>query len=231
MKKKKVAAIICSTLIVAGCILSLFEESYSGIADIDPSWDTVEGTILTSDGTVICECTEDHHRGTVRSPEIYGSLLGHNSEGYGRSGLRRQLADKLYATDEKKPARGNDVVLTINDSVQTFAYNLMLPFLHEENRGTHKREDFWGCLDQIIVSRALLNSDSACNTIHVKDGKAHIFCADFMIEPDEKYGGFKLIRTFSGPRYIGGYADHLPVYIDLNIDYRENINLTPPRSP
>ena len=134
-----------------------------------------------------------------------------------------------YPTDESM----QDILKVKNPDVVGGGglYNLMLPFLHEENRGTHKREDFWGCLDQIIVSSALLNSDSASNTIHIKDGKAHIFWADFMIEPDEKYGGFKLIRTFSGPRYIGGYADHLPVYIDLNIDYRENINLTPPRSP
>ena len=107
-------------------------------------------------------------------------------------------------------------------------YNLMLPFLHEENIGTHKREDFWGCLDQIIVSHSLLDNNS---TVKVKESKAHIFRENFMVEPDEKYGGYKLIRTYSGPRYIGGYADHLPVYIELDIDYRENIYFNLPRSP
>lgn len=91
-------------------------------------------------------------------------------------------------------------------------YNLMIPFLRESNVGTHKREDFWGCLDQIIVSKSLLDSTSH---LSVKGGKANIFCADFMIEPDEKYGGYRLIRTYSGPRYIGGYADHLPVYVEI----------------
>ena len=32
---------------------------------------------------------------------------------------------------------------------------------------------------------------------------------------DENYGGKKLFRTYVGPRYQGGFSDHLPVYIDL----------------
>jgi len=33
--------------------------------------------------------------------------------------------------------------------------------------------------------------------------------------PDEVYYGKKLFRTYIGPRYFGGFSDHLPVYIDL----------------
>ena len=32
---------------------------------------------------------------------------------------------------------------------------------------------------------------------------------------DEAYHGKKLFRTYIGPRYFGGFSDHLPVYIDL----------------
>ena len=128
MKKKRIAAIVCSFLLAAGSIISLFETVYSGDPDIDPAWDTAEGTIMTNDGSVICECKDDNHRGTVNEPEIYGPLLGYNSEGFGRSGLRSKLMDKLYATDDKKSAQGNSITLTLNSSVQTFAYNLMLPF-------------------------------------------------------------------------------------------------------
>lgn len=91
-------------------------------------------------------------------------------------------------------------------------FNLMLPFARRPNVGTHKREDFWGCLDQIIVSRALLSPD---NSLHILNNEAHIPSADFLLEPDEKYGGVKVHRTYSGPRYIGGYSDHLPVYVEI----------------
>lgn len=89
-------------------------------------------------------------------------------------------------------------------------YNLMYRFLAMNNVGTHKHEDFWGCLDQIIVSAPLLSGQSKT---HIVNGEAHIFKEDFMVLDDEKYGGYKVFRTFLGPRYIGGYGDHLPVYV------------------
>lgn len=95
-------------------------------------------------------------------------------------------------------------------------YNLMLPIQKMSNVGTHKHEDFWGCLDQIIVSKNLLINS---NNLFIKDGKASVFMKDFMVVPDEKYGGYKTFRTYSGPRYIGGYADHLPVFVELSLRY------------
>ena len=91
-------------------------------------------------------------------------------------------------------------------------FNLMYRFLRMQNVGTHKHEDFWGCLDQIIVSPALLDTT---RPLHIIGREAHIFKADFMVEPDEKYDGYKVYRTYSGPRYIGGYADHLPVDVRI----------------
>jgi predicted extracellular nuclease len=91
--------------------------------------------------------------------------------------------------------------------------NLMSRFAKMANIGTHKHEDFWGCLDQILVSSALLQTDTQ---LIVQHGQAEIFMQDFMLEPDEKYGGYKVYRTFLGPRYIGGYSDHLPVMLRLH---------------
>lgn len=93
-------------------------------------------------------------------------------------------------------------------------YNLMLSYSAFSNLGSHKHEDFWGCLDQFIVSGNLLLSS---NPVWIKNNKAAIFKEEFMMENDKKYGGEKPLRTYLGPRYIGGYADHLPVYIELKI--------------
>ncbi len=117
-----------------------------------------------------------------------------------------------YLTDEsiREVLRAGDI-----DNPQHHNYtlfDLMYRFLRMQNVGTHKHEDFWGCLDQIIVSPALLDT---ANPLHIVGREAHIFKADFMVEPDEKYDGYKVFRTYSGPRYIGGYADHLPVYVRI----------------
>ena len=88
-------------------------------------------------------------------------------------------------------------------------YNLMLPLARQSLRGSHKHEDFWGCLDQFIVSNAWLTDTWGVRQV----GSAHIFDADFLLVDDEKYGGKKNYRTFLGPRYVGGFADHLPIYV------------------
>ena len=119
-----------------------------------------------------------------------------------------------YPTDESvcRTLGASDMTKTDTASL----YNLMYKFLKMNNVGTHKHEDFWGCLDQIIVSFAML--DTSSSGIHIVDGESHIFKEDFMVEPDEKYGGYKVFRTFLGPRYIGGYGDHLPVFVKLKTE-------------
>ena len=78
--------------------------------------------------------------------------------------------------------------------------------------GTLKHQADWQIFDQIIVTPAVMDDREG---LHYKEGSARIFHADFMLEDDEAYHGKKLFRTYIGPRYFGGFSDHLPVYIDL----------------
>ena len=91
-------------------------------------------------------------------------------------------------------------------------FNLMYHFVAQNNVGSHKHEDFWGCLDQLIVTGRLLNGQGR---LQIASNVPHIFNDSFLLVPDEKYGGVKNYRTYSGPRYIGGFADHLPVYVRI----------------
>ena len=78
--------------------------------------------------------------------------------------------------------------------------------------GTLKHQTDWQIFDQIIVTPALMETGKG---LHYQEGSARIFHADFMLEDDETYHGKKLFRTYIGPRYFGGFSDHLPVYMDL----------------
>ena len=78
--------------------------------------------------------------------------------------------------------------------------------------GTLKHQADWQIFDQIIVTPAVVDDREG---LHYQEGSARIFHADFMLEDDETYHGKKLFRTYIGPRYFGGFSDHLPVYIDL----------------
>lgn len=78
--------------------------------------------------------------------------------------------------------------------------------------GTLKHQADWQIFDQIIVTESVMNNREG---LHYQEGSARIFHADFLFEDDETYHGKKLFRTYVGPRYFGGFSDHLPVYIDL----------------
>jgi len=90
-------------------------------------------------------------------------------------------------------------------------FNLMFSFA-EKNRGTHKTQEFWGCLDQFMVSKSLLNNQ---NKWQIENRSTLIFDAPFLLTADEKYGGVKTFRTYLGPKYLGGYSDHLPIKLIL----------------
>ena len=43
----------------------------------------------------------------------------------------------------------------------------------------------------------------------------NVFEPDFLLEDDKAFLGKMPKRTYIGMRYQGGFADHLPVYLDL----------------
>ncbi|MFV0392510.1 MAG: endonuclease [Paludibacteraceae bacterium] len=90
-------------------------------------------------------------------------------------------------------------------------YNLAFR-LEEQGKGSHKFQGEWGMLDQIIVSGNLLNPQNSISTT-VND--MHVFDADFLLEDDKAFLGKMPKRTYIGMRYQGGFADHLPVCVDM----------------
>ena len=91
--------------------------------------------------------------------------------------------------------------------------NMMFPYFKKSNIGTYKYRQHWGILDQIMVSSGLYYSQNGLQTATT----GIIFSPDFLLE-DDKNMGKKPFRTYVGPRYIGGFSDHLPIYIDLKCE-------------
>ena len=92
-------------------------------------------------------------------------------------------------------------------------YNLSLPWMNQEE-GTIKYQGQWFVFDQIIVSHSLL---SASNGLSTEPENATICKLPFVFEPDESRGGRKLHRTYTGYRYNGGFSDHLPVLLKMQV--------------
>lgn len=68
-------------------------------------------------------------------------------------------------------------------------------------KGTYRYHGEWNSLDQMLCSHSLYRQMKGCE----------IGDLPFLLQEDEKYGGKKPFRTYLGPRYLGGYSDHLPL--------------------
>lgn len=90
--------------------------------------------------------------------------------------------------------------------------NLMYQYKNNFNFGTIKRQNSWSVFDQFICSGSLFKGK---NGFSVKNLKANIFSENFLFLDDDKYFGKKLFRTYLGFKYLGGYSDHLPIFLDL----------------
>jgi endonuclease/exonuclease/phosphatase family metal-dependent hydrolase len=85
-------------------------------------------------------------------------------------------------------------------------------FAAELGEGSYRYKGTWEMIDQVIVSKTLLNAESGLftSTDYLK-----IFRPDFLLENDPVYPGLIPFSTYRGYRYHGGYSDHLPVIIDI----------------
>lgn len=113
------------------------------------------------------------------------------------------LRETLGAKRPDEPAESGDLV------------NLSFPIKHIY--GTHSFGGEWGVLDQIIVSRSLLGGGE----VRTSTGHVGIFNPPWMLKKNAA-GNDVINRTFQGPAYQGGYSDHLPIWIDLDLPIRDS---------
>ena len=118
-----------------------------------------------------------------------------------------------YPTDK---SISETLVAQIDTSTSSSAlYNLM-GWQKGENVGSHPYKGEWGFLDQIIVSGSIIQGNQGIKTYF---NQAKAFRADFLIEKNEKFNNWQTKRTYGGKKYLGGYSDHLPVYVNLYMVY------------
>lgn len=71
-------------------------------------------------------------------------------------------------------------------------------------------------LDHLLVSPSLLRPEGATVTSR---RLARVVEYPFLLTTDPMYGFSVPLRTYLGPKYLGGFSDHLPVAFDLLMEY------------
>ncbi|PKQ61142.1 hypothetical protein BZG02_16725 [Labilibaculum filiforme] len=90
-------------------------------------------------------------------------------------------------------------------------YNLMYD-LKVEGKGSYNYKGNWNMLDNLIISNNLITNKKGLHT-NYQAGK--IFTEEWICYKTPN-GISAPSRSYSGPKYYGGYSDHFPVYFQLN---------------
>lgn len=85
---------------------------------------------------------------------------------------------------------------------------------HANKEGSYNYRGDWVMLDQIMISNALKNS----NSFQLNDQNIRILKEEWMMYTHPKYGDSRPNRSYGGKKYFGGYSDHLPVYVQFNLN-------------
>jgi len=137
----------------------------------------------------------------------------------------RHIADSLLAknsmakiliigdfNDEPSDASISQVVRaksTIDSATNGTFFNAMAQF-QKNGEGSYQYQKQWDMIDQMILSEGLLKGKGFQYVVN----SASIFKPEWLQEQNEKYKGAPW-RTYAGPKYLGGYSDHFPVYLKL----------------
>ena len=79
---------------------------------------------------------------------------------------------------------------------------------NSEGQGSNKYQGQWSLIDRIFIDKNF-EKDFSLN-------RSGVHKVEMLLEADEKFLGEKPKRSFQGFKYMDGYSDHLPVFIEFN---------------
>jgi len=116
-----------------------------------------------------------------------------------------------YPQDESM----SSILSAKKDTIEIASTDLInLIWQYEKETGTNKYQGEWHILDQFIINQNLLTDSLGLRTDFEL---AHIFKKPWLMTDEASGFGKKPFRTYNGFKYIGGYSDHLPIYVDILI--------------
>ena len=161
--------------------------------------DILLAQFVTSEGDSLA-VTVNHHpskyggeSSNVRRKKAIGRLCSLSDT------LRMQGWNNVVAVGDFNDTPGSDIYREMGSMWQ----NLALP-LSLKGIGSIRFDGAWQLIDQCFVSMSLA-------------GKAEmeVCTIPFLMVKDSSHPGMKPLRTYSGPRYLGGVSDHCPIFVSV----------------
>ena len=140
-------------------------------------------------------------------------LVNHHPSKYGEdsSWRRRAAMSRLRSVTDSLMAAGDRRIVAMGDFNDTpestleysrIMVNLAAP-LSRKGVGTIKYAGRWEMIDMIFISPLVASANPGA--------EMRVERIPFLMVRDNAHSGEKPLRTFAGPRYIGGVSDHCPI--------------------
>ena len=156
-----------------------------------------------------------HVRMSLSQGNMMDFIVNHHPSKYGgvRESERKRMTamDALIGLCDSLSSGGSNRILAMgdfNDSpvAEQFSHVSVLLDnkgleLHKRGQGSIRYKGHWELIDFFLAG-----SDIVASPMKILE-------IPFLMTYDRSYPGYKPLRTYSGPRYIGGVSDHCPIMI------------------
>ena len=131
-------------------------------------------------------------------------LVNHHPSkvGKGSDGRRELAMGRLLALRDSLKAEGIRRIVAIGDFNDEVIPAPGIEPAYPKGAGTIKFQGKWEKID-------------GCPVLEGLAAREHIFAPPHLSTRDTRFSGQKPLRTFSGPRYLGGLSDHYPIILEL----------------
>ena len=131
-------------------------------------------------------------------------LVNHHPSkvGKGSDGRRELAMARLLALRDSLMAEGIRRIVAIGDFNDEVTPAPGVEPAYPKGAGTIKFQGRWEKID-------------GCPVLEGLEAREHIFAPPHLSTRDTRFSGQKPLRTFSGPRYLGGLSDHYPIVLEI----------------
>ena len=145
----------------------------------------------------------------VLEPKVYlpaspvAILVNHHPSkvGKGSDGRRELAMGRLLALRDSLMAEGIRRIVAVGDFNDEVTPAPGVEPAYPKGAGTIKFQGKWEKID-------------GCPVLEGLAAREHIFAPPHLSTRDTRFSGTKPLRTFSGPRYLGGLSDHYPIILE-----------------
>ena len=165
----------------------------------------------------------------------FAVLVNHHPSKYGGTAVsdtrRRAVVGRLRFLSDSLSVIGIKHLLAFgdfNDAPENPLYKSLEPLLlplygpvFQEGEGTIRYDGRWELIDLAFASPA---SGFDSTSVPSWTSPMQILRPPFLFTRDTAHGGRKPLRTYSGPRWLGGVSDHCPIMVRLYLEADNNGN-------